>query len=92
MAQKKKAYAPRYNSDKEARIQVAVLRMAGFSAEQIANKTGRHFKTVETEMKRPEHKVIVRKCVKSVGKRRLSKENWAVVEEALKEQEEGSTE
>ena len=87
MSEKRKVYAPRYNSDKDARTQVAVLRMAGFSAAQIAHKTGRHVKTVEVEMKRPEHKMILRKCVTSVGKRRLSKENWAVVEKAMMERE-----
>lgn len=87
MAEKRKVYAPRYNSDKQARTQVAIMRMAGFSAATIAQKTGRHVKTVETEMKRPEHKKILRKCITTVGKRRLSKENWAVVEEALKENE-----
>ena len=87
MSEKRKVYAPRYNSDKEARTQVAVLRMAGFSAAQIAHKTGRHVKTVEIEMKRPEHQVILRKCVTTVGKRRLSKEYWAVVEKALNERE-----
>ena len=91
MAQKKKAYAPRYNSDKDARMQVALMRMAGISAAQIAEKTGRHVKTVEVEMKRPEHHAILRKCVTTLGKRRLSKENWVVVEKAIKEREEGST-
>ena len=90
MAQKRKMYAPRYNSDKDARTQVAVMRMAGFSAAQIAHKTGRHVKTVEVEMKRPEHQTILRKCVTTVGKRRLSKEHWAVIEEALKEREENN--
>ena len=90
MAQKRKTYAPRYNSDKDARTQVAVMRMAGFSATQIAHKTGRHVKTVEFEMKRPEHQAILRKCVTTVGKRRLSKEHWAVIEEALKEREENN--
>ena len=85
--QKKKVYAPRYNSDKDARMQVALMRMAGISAAQIAEKTGRHVKTVEVEMKRPEHQAILRKCVTTVGKRRLPKEHWDVVEEALNERE-----
>ena len=87
MAEKRKVYAPRYQSDKQARVQAALLRMAGLSAAKIAHKTGRHVKTVEAEMKHPEHKKILRKCITTVGKRRLSKENWAVVEEALKENE-----
>ena len=87
MAQKRRVYAQRYNSDKQARMQVAILRMTGLSAAKIAHKTGRHVKTVEAEMKHPEHQKILRKCITTVGKRRLSKENWAIVEETLKESE-----
>ena len=87
----KKAYAVRLNKDPVGRKQIAILRMAGFSSQKIADLTGRHERTIDHELTRPEHKKIFHSCVASVGKKRLPKDAWAVVEAALKEQEEGST-
>ena len=86
--EQKKAYAVRLNKDSVGRRQVAILRMAGFSSQKIADLTGRHERTIDQELTRPEHKKIFNTCVTSVGKKRLPKEAWKVVEKALKEREE----
>lgn len=83
----KKAYAVRLNKDPVGRKQIAVLRMAGFSSQKIADITGRHERTIDQELTRPEHKKLFHSCVASVGKKRLPKEAWRVVEKALQERE-----
>ena len=83
----KKAYAVRLNKDPVGRRQIAILRMAGFSSQKIAVLTGRHERTIDHELTRPEHKKIFHSCVASVGKKRLPKNVWAVVEKALNERE-----
>lgn len=87
MEQKRKKRSTAFSKDKEARTQVAVMRMAGLSAVKIAEKTGRHLRSVEAELRKPEHLVLVRRLVVPVAKKRLSEKHWAVVEEALNERE-----
>ena len=84
----KKAYAVRLNKDPVGRRQVAILRLAGFSSQKIADLTGRHERTIDQELTRPEHKKIFHSCVALVGKKRLPKDAWKVVENALNEREE----
>ena len=91
MAQKK-AYAMRLNKDPVGRKQIAILRMAGFSSQKIADLTGRHERTIDQEFTRPEHIKIFDTCVASVGKKRLPKEAWEVVEKALDERKTGKAE
>ena len=84
----KKAYAVRLNKDPVGRKQIAILRLAGFSSQKIADLTGRHERTIDQELTRPEHKKIFHSCVASIGKKRLPKDAWKVVENALNEREE----
>ena len=84
MAQRK-IYAPRLDKDPVGRKQIAVMRLAGFSCQQIADLTGRHRRTIDEEITRPEHKKIMRSCVNSVGKKKLPRDVWEVVEQALNE-------
>lgn len=84
---KKKSYAVRLDKDPVGRQQIAILRMAGFSNQEIANLTGRHERTINHELTRSEHKLIFNTCVTSIGKKRLPEDAWAVVEKALKERE-----
>ena len=87
MVQKRRQRSTAFSRDKAARTQVAVLRMAGFSAVKIAEKTGRHLRTVEAEMRKPEHFNIIRRLVAPVAKKRLPKTHWVVVEKAINERE-----
>ena len=82
----KKAYAVRLNKDPIGRTQIAILRMAGFSSQKIAELTGRHERTINQELTRPEHKQIFHAYVASVGKEELPEEEWEVVEKALKQE------
>ena len=85
MSQKRNPYAKRLNKDPVARMQIAVLRMAGCSSTQIAESTGRHERTIIKELRRDEHKEIFRNCVSFVGKKKLPAEAQAVIEKALDE-------
>ena len=87
MVQKRRQRSTAFSKDKEARTQVAVLRMAGFSAVKIAEKTGRHLRSVEAELRKPEHLTIIRRLVTPVAKKRLPETHWEVVENALNERE-----
>lgn len=87
MAQRKRQRSTAFSKDKDARTQVAVMRMAGFSAVKISEKTGRHLRSVEAELRKPEHFDLIRRMVVPVAKRRLSDSHWTVVERALKERE-----
>lgn len=90
MVQKRRQRSTAFSKDKEARTQVAVLRMAGFSAVKIAEKTGRHLRSVEAELRKPEHLTIIRRLVTPVAKKKLSGTHLAVIKEALKEREENN--
>ena len=86
MSQKRKPYKPQLNHDKDARIQIAFLRMAGVSAAGIAKETGYHVKTIENEFKRKEHKNLLHRYLKVVSRRvQLPETDWKVVEKYLKE-------
>ena len=87
MKQKGRQRATAFSKDKAARTQVAVMRMAGFSAVKISEKTGRHLKSVEAEMRKPEHFTIIRRLVAPVAKKRLPETHWKVVAKAIKERE-----
>lgn len=87
MVQKRRQRSTAFSKDKGARTQVAVLRMAGFSAVKIAEKTGRHLRSVEAELRKPEHYALIRRMVVPIARKRLSEQHRAVVEEALKERE-----
>jgi len=87
MALKRRQRSTAFSKDKEARTQVAVMRMAGFSAVKIAEKTGRHIRSVEEEMRKPEHFMIIRRLVAPVAKKRLPETHWAAVEKAMNERE-----
>ena len=87
MAQKRKQPSTAFSRDKDARTQVAVMRMAGFSARKIAKTTGRHLRSVEAEMRKPEHFKIIRRLVAPVAKKRLPETYWEVVEKAINERE-----
>ena len=87
MAEKKRKRATAFNRDPHARTQVAVLRMAGFSARKIAQTTGRHLRSVEAEMRKPEHFMIIHRIVAPVAKKRLPETHWDVVEKAINERE-----
>ena len=82
----KKAYAVRLNKDPVGRTQIAILRMAGFSSQKIADLTGRHERTINQELTRPEHKQIFQTYVASVGKKQLPEKEWGVVENALNQE------
>ena len=90
MVQKRRQRSTAFSKDKNARTQVAVMRMAGLSAVKIADKTGRHIRSVEAELRKPEHFALVRRMVAPVAKKKLSGSHWTVVEEALKEREENN--
>ena len=90
MAQKRKQRSTAFSKDKDARTQVAVMRMAGFSAVKIAEKTGRHLRSVEAELRKPEHYALIHRMVAPVAKKRLPETHWTVVENALNEREEDS--
>lgn len=81
--QVRKAYAIRFAKDPVARKQVAILRLAGFTGEQIAALTGRNLGTIHKEIKRKEHKDLLRRLVRSVAKRQLDGEAYDLVERAL---------
>ena len=81
----RKPYAPRFNKDPAARKLIVVLRMAGFPLWKIAQLTGRHEKTIELELKRPEHKKLFRKYVMIEAKKRLSGKALNLIEDALSE-------
>ena len=87
MAQKRKDYALRLNKDPIGRRQIAVLRMAGFSSQQIGDLLGRHKRTIDEEFTRPEHKKLFHRFIAAVGKKQLPKENWQVIENALTKKE-----
>lgn len=88
MTQRRRQRSTAFSKDKDARKQVAVMRMAGFSAVKIAEKTGRHIRSVESELRKPEHFDLIRRMVVPVAKKRLPETHWTVVEKALKEREE----
>ena len=71
MAESTRQRSTAFSKDKDARTQVAVMRMAGFSAVKIAEKTGRHLRSVEAEMRKPEHYAIIRRLVVPIAKKRL---------------------
>ena len=75
--------AKKLSVDPIARKKIAVLRLAGFSCKKIAKETGRHERTIIKEIRRPEHKRLIRSCVAAFGKKRLPAEVWAEVEKAL---------
>lgn len=83
----RKAYATRLNKDPIGRHQIAILRMAGFTSQQIADLTGRHERTINHELTRSEHKQIFNDYVSLIGKEQLPEDAWAVVENAIKERE-----
>ena len=88
---KKKAvrrpYAPRLNKDTIGRHQIIILKMAGFTTEKIASLTGRHERTINHELTRPEHREIFHECITTIGKQKLSGDDWTLVEKALEERE-----
>lgn len=84
---KRKAYAVRLSKDPIGRKQVALLKMAGFSSQKIADLTGRHKRTINKELTRPEHRKLFHKCITAIVKKELSGDARAVVEKALKERE-----
>ena len=90
MVQKRRQRSTAFSKDKNARTQVAVMRMAGLSAVKIADKTGRHIRSVEAELRKPEHFALVRRMVAPVAKKKLSGSHWTVIEEALNEREENN--
>ena len=87
MSQIKKPYAVRLNKDPIARKHVAVLRLAGFSAPKIGKILGRHTKTIETEIARPEHKEFVRRCAVAIAKKQLPKEHVPFIEKVISEKD-----
>ena len=87
MVEKRRQRSTAFSRDKHARTQVAVLRMAGFSASKIAKTTGRHLRSVEAEMRKPEHFQIIHRLVAPVAKNRLPETHWEVVEKAMMQRE-----
>ena len=85
MAQKREPYAKRLSEDKEARKQIAILRMGGVPLTKIAEITKRNLRTISEEVRRPEHKKLIQRYVVSVGKKTLPADAQAVIEKALDE-------
>ncbi len=66
MTKQKRTYAPRFDKDKDARLQVALMRLAGIPAPRIAVLTGRKAVTIEKEFRRTAHQNILLKYMKSI--------------------------
>lgn len=80
----KRAYAVRLNKDPVTRKQIAIMRLAGFTPKKIGALTGRAERTIIKEIKRPEHKKIVYKCVINAAENQeLPQEAVAVIKKAL---------
>ena len=86
MKQERKTYAVRLNKDHAARKQIAVLRMGGVPLRSIAKITGRNLRTIVKEVKRPEHKTLVKQYTLSAGKSSLPEKHVKAVERALEAQ------
>ena len=84
--QKQKTYSTRLNDDLDTRIQIALLRLVGCSAAEIAEETERHVKTIELEIKRTEHKDLLRKYLLGISrKEKLPEDKKQVVEAYIEE-------
>lgn len=80
---KRKSYAIHFAKDPVARKQVAILRLAGLTCEEIAALTGRNLTTIYKEIKRDEHKKLLQRFVRSIAKRQLDGEAYDLVGRAL---------
>ena len=88
MLQNKKNYAVRLDKDPITRQKIALMRLAGFSIRKISNLTGRHERTIENEIMRPEHKKLLLRGLRAAKRNmELPQKEWAVVEQELIEQE-----
>ena len=88
MSKKRNPYSTRLNDDSDTRLQIALMRMVGCSATEIARETGRHIKTIEVEIKRVEHKSILHDCLSMFSRKvKFPKEKWEVIEKYLQEQQ-----
>lgn len=87
MSVKRKIYAVRLDKDREARKQIAIMRMGGVPLLEIAKLTKRNVRTITKEVGRPEHKELIRRYVEAVGKRKLPEKHAATVAKALADSE-----
>ena len=88
MPQKRNPYQPRLDKDTDTRLKIVLMRMAGCPVSLIAEKTERHIKTIEKEIKRPVHNKLRRKYMKAISRSvNLRKQDWEVIEQYLKERE-----
>ena len=88
MIQNKKTYAVRLDKDPITRQQIVLMRLAGFSVRKISKLTGRHERTIENEIMRPEHKKLLLRGLRAAKRNmELPQQEWSVVEQALIEQE-----
>lgn len=83
MAQKREPYAKRLSEDKEARKQIAILRMGGVPLTKIAEITKRNLRTISEEVRRPEHKELIQRYVVSVSRQKLPEKKASDVKQAL---------
>ena len=87
MQQERKTYAVHLNKDKEARKQIAIMRMGGVPLKKIAQITGRNVRTITKEVGRPEHKELIKRYVVAVGKKKLPEKHASKVAAALADSE-----